>query len=480
MLAVYGPGARSWHSDDFLPGALDPLVEIEAPEAGEYLVHVLGFAPGAAGPYQVGLARLTPNPGAGLDSGGSAAGALAPGGAGPGIAAAAELWVEARGGERLRFRVVSPEFDTVAALVAPTGQVWVNDDAGDTGPDGTERPLDSTLLVIAPVPGVYHLIVSSYGGRGAGAFRVRSTRQPAVVLAEGAAVPDVGYAGPEGRGRLLGLFAGITDYQGGSGNLYGCADDATLLAEAFRARGLMAPDQQTILTDLNANRAAFTAGLQQLAARSTENDVVVIFYSGHGGTVPRAETDRFDIDGTDETLVLVDGPMRDDEVVGLIDSIRAGTIILALDACHSGGFARDFLSRPGRIGLFSSDEDVLSDTAEPLRAGGYLSYTLRRAVLGEGDFSPADGALFAGELTDYLHGAFVRHHDHINPAESNQPRQWLVSNRGSVGWSDLLWLYPRTPAGELPPIPALPLESAPPGGAAPAPTAHARPARCVR
>lgn len=461
-LEVRGPGDVVIRNDDFVPGTVAPLIQFQAPVDGDFLVRVQAYAPRAIGPYQVGLVRLEDVSEGGLDSGGAASGVIGPNGAGPGLPVGASFWIEARGGERLRFRVTSSEFDTTAALIGPSGQVWINDDAGDTGPDGTERPLDSTVTAMAPVPGHYQLLIVPYAGAGGGRFRLRSTRRPPVILAEGEAVPSVGYAGREGDGRILGLFVGITDYQEGRGQLYGCADDATLLAQAFRERHLMSEAEQSVLTDLNANQAAFIAGLQRLAAESTEQDVVVIFYSGHGGSIPAVDSDQHDLDGTDETLVLVDGSMRDDEVVALIDQITADVIILALDSCHSGGFARDFLTRPGRIGLFSSDEDVLSDTAEPLLAGGYLSYVLRRAVLGEADAMPIDGTLFAGELTDYLHASFVEHNHHMNPAEATSPRQWLVSRRGSIGWNDVLWLYPRGPEGELLPVPEVPLQSAPP------------------
>lgn len=463
VLEVYGPGEFFLMNDDFVPGALDPLVEFEASQAGDYLVRATPLQVGAQGPYVIGLARLDTSQGVALDASGAAAAAIAPGGAGPGIQAGAQLWLDVQAGERLRVRVTSPEFDTTAALVAPDGHVWSNDDANDAGPDGTERPLDSTVLIVAPVAGRYHLVVSPYRGTGQGSFRVRTERHAPVTVAEGQAVPSIGYAGRQGEGRILGLFAGITDYGANRSQLYGCADDATLLAQAFREARLQAPEQQTILTDINANVAALTAALAHLAATATERDVVVIFFSGHGDVETRPTgPEPADLDGTDETIVLYDGEMSDNTLVSLIDQIRANTIILALDSCHSGGFAADFVAQPGRIGLFSSDEDALSDVATPLLAGGYLSYALRRAVLGDADTMPRDGVLFAGELTDFLHGSFVQNHAHINPSSSNQPQQWLVTRRGSIGWSDLLWLYPRNPDGTLRAVPQVALQSAPP------------------
>jgi len=462
MLRVTGPGEVDLRNDDFAPGSLNPLIELQAPEAGRYTVRAIAFAPGQSGAYEIGMTRLDPSAGPRLSLGAPLEAMASPGGAGEGMQSGASYWVELRSGQRVRFRVTSPQFDTTAALIAPSGQSWVNDDAHDSGPDGTERPLDSTVTMVAPVAGMYHLLVAPFGGRGGGAFRVRTTAREPVILPEGQSVPTVGFAGREGDGRLLGLFAGITDYGEGHSDLYGCADDATLLARAFRERGLMGEAQQTVLTDIDANLAAFRAGLHRLAEQSTAQDVVVIFYSGHGGTESTPSEDPRELDGADENIVLYDGNLLDDEVVSLIDGITADVIILALDACHSGGFARDFLTRPNRIGLFSSDEDVLSDTAEPLLAGGYLSYALRHAVLGHADAMPADGALFAGELTDYLNRTFAEHVRRMNPEGSHSPMQWLVHRRGGVSWSDIIWLYPRGPDGELRPTPDVTLDSPPP------------------
>ena len=189
----------------------------------------------------------------------------------------------------------------------------------------------------------------------------------------------------------------------------------------------------------------------------------MIFYSGHGNIQPvPASGDPLEHDGLDETLVMVDAQVTDTEVVHEIDAIHAGTIILALDSCHSGGFADDFMTRPGRVGIFSSDDDVLSDTAEPRRAGGYVSWYLRRGVLGEADDKPHDGVLYLGELTDYLYEGFVRDDDLMNPPTSMGPAQHLLMRRGSVPWNAILWPYPRTEDLTLPLLPPVSLESSPP------------------
>ena len=43
--------------------------------------------------------------------------------------------------------------------------------------------------------------------------------------------------------------------------------------------------------------------------------------------------------------------MLDNDMGTLFDGVHAGTSILALDSCFSGGFAKDVITRPGRVGL---------------------------------------------------------------------------------------------------------------------------------
>ena len=95
----------------------------------------------------------------------------------------------------------------------------------------------------------------------------------------------------------------------------------------------------------------------------------LFFYSGHGAYVEG----RRELDGRDETLYVSDGHITDDQVSVWFDSVNARLGVIALDSCFSGGFARDVISAPGRMGIFSSEEDVTSNVAERFQAGGYLS-----------------------------------------------------------------------------------------------------------
>ncbi len=424
------------YNDDAGDGSTNSRVRVQVQEAQAITIEITSYDERAQGSWQLLTQRLVPGEGGEI---------LAPEDTELRVAAGAAYanvyWMEMQAGESMLVRVTSAEFDTTLEVVSPEGLVWFNDDANDTGSDGTEQATDSTLDFVAPVSGWYQMTIQAYGGGPMGAWSLVRQVRPPVRLAAGQEIPADGYAGAHGRGRIRGLFIGITDYP--DGPLFGCADDAEYLMQSLDARGLIDPVDAIVLTNKDATRAAVEAAMTRLAQESGPEDLVMIFYSGHGGiqtdVTPEGDVE---LDGTDETLVLIDEQMTDDDFAVLLNEIDANTTLVGIDACQSGGFARDIMTRPGRMGLFSSDEDVLSDTAESLGAGGYLSWALREAVLRAADRRPGDGMLTAGELTDSLVEAFAEHHHTINPAVDISPMQRLVIDRGSMGWSDRLWIYP--------------------------------------
>ena len=467
LLEIVAPDGHTTRTDDTFAGSLDAEVSWTPRLAGRYLVHATTAQSGQVGAYTLRAERVDLGATMALGAGATVDGRVfaddsdkVPG-----------TWLrfEAQGGSRVRLRVTSPDFDPSVVVFAPGGEVWSNDDADDLGEGGGERASDSTVDVSAPVTGTYLAVVTAFHFAGQGGFRARASVTPPIVVRDGESVPAGGWAGPSAHGRVLGLFVGITAYHGGP--LYGCADDARLLKKALRARHLLDEADSILLTDAQATRAAFLDALRRLAARARPEDVVIVFYSGHGNA-QAAPPGSTELDGLDETLSLFDDSLTDTDLAAALEPMTAGTVILALDSCHSGGFRDDFVTKPGRIGIFSSDADVLSDTAEPRRAGGYLSWYLRRGVLGEADAHPADGWLSAGELVDYLYAGFVRDDALFNPAGVDSPMQRLVADRGSVPYGQTLWAYPRPPSLVLAAVPRLLLESAPPDDdAAPTPAA---------
>jgi hypothetical protein len=441
-LVVYLPDGAERENDDYEGGSTDSRLRVQLLAGENIRVSATTFAPGEAGMAELEIAPVSREGGTELSGPVMLEDTLSP------DRTEYTYWVQLTTGQQLNGRLRSMDFDTVLHVESPTGVVWENDDAGDIE-DGAARATDSTLELAAGSTGWYSISVRSYGGEAVGTYDLEIDIKDPVSVPVGQESPVGGFAGSSGRGRILGLYAGITDYD--QGPLYHCAEDAGDIKSAMVTRGLQSTSEHVLLQNTDATVAAFENGLRSLARTATPDDVVLIFYSGHGGVVTDTSAPGTDVelDGTDETLVFYDGEMTDDKFARMLDRIHADTIIIAIDACQSGGFRRDVMTRPGRIGLFSSDEDVLSDTAQSLESGGYLSFTLRESLLGLADSRPRDGLLSAGELVDAMVDGFARYHRTINPQADISPTQRLVVDRGSVAWSTRLWMYPFGQGGEL-------------------------------
>jgi hypothetical protein len=149
-----------------------------------------------------------------------------------------------------------------------------------------------------------------------------------------------------------------------------------------------------------------------------------------------------DADGYDETLALSNNTITDDEVNELFNQLSAGTQLIILDSCFSGGFAKDVISRPGRMGLFSSDEDVPSLVAGKFQAGGYLSYFFQDAITGGNADFDGDNSINAMELSQYIHERYNFESLSKGPSTFDTPDfgyQHLVADRGGVTHDQILF-----------------------------------------
>lgn len=120
-------------------------------------------------------------------------------------------------------------------------------------------------------------------------------------------------------------------------------------------------------------------------------------------------------------------------------------MLVVLDSCFSGGFSKDVISVPGRIGFFSSEEDVTSLVANKFAAGGYLSLFFAEALGDAGADEDRDREIASRELRGYLHGRYrspeeKSGNDYIRALDFTQ--QHLVVDSGSVRWSDVLFRLP--------------------------------------
>jgi hypothetical protein len=124
-------------------------------------------------------------------------------------------------------------------------------------------------------------------------------------------------------------------YGGWDGALKACefdAEDMTALAEN---RGF----KTTTLLTKEATKESVTREIVAAARTLRAGDMFLLTYSGHGGSVP--DTNDDEPDDKDETWVLYDQQLVDDELYVLWGRFAPGVRILMLsDSCHSGTMAR--------------------------------------------------------------------------------------------------------------------------------------------
>ena len=134
-------------------------------------------------------------------------------------------------------------------------------------------------------------------------------------------------------------FVDPKHYQGWDGQLNACiadAKDMQALAKKKKFTG------NTLLLDGQATAAAVTAAIQAASKKLSKGDIFFLTYSGHGGQVQDTNSDEKDNDRMDETWVLFDRQLVDDEIYSLWSKFKAGVRVVVLsDSCHSGTVTRD-------------------------------------------------------------------------------------------------------------------------------------------
>ncbi|HRO04092.1 MAG TPA: caspase family protein, partial [Terricaulis sp.] len=411
-------------------------IELTLEATGEYHVHATTFRPGETGNYRIVVTDLgaqqrettAPPATASVGSVGNNQtinGSLANSDSTMTDGQFYDLYTfNGRRGQNVTLEVTSNNFDTYLMLIFPSGE-GVEDD------DGVAGTTNSRISGGLPEDGEYTVVVSSYSPRTTGNYALRMNLGAASASAPAVSTPTASAQG----GRVFLLSVGISDY-GGQGDLAYTADDARNLYTALQQSGSLAQGS-VVLTDGQATLANVRAAFQRIAAQVGPNDLFFFFFSGHGGQEPSRQGSN-ELDGREEFLALRDGYLYDDEMARLFGALRSRLSIIALDACFSGGFARDVITNPRVMGLFSSDEDLTSAVAGKFQAGGYLSHFLRTGFQGEADEN-RDGVITAGELHSYLWRRFASEQNiGARSMDGERSYQRLVVDRGGVKIDDVV------------------------------------------
>lgn len=155
--------------------------------------------------------------------------------------------------------------------------------------------------------------------------------------------------------KFHGVFIGVDRYQASNiGFLSSAVRDATALHALF-ADGF--DSDPVLLTDVPATRENIIGELQRLAADSTDKDLVVVTFSGHGSTTH--ELVPYDADRSR----LAETGLPLEELAKLLNQIPAATLVCVLDCCFSGGFGAKVLVAPTQARDLESEADLLEQIA---------------------------------------------------------------------------------------------------------------------
>lgn len=425
-LFMTGPGDFSAVNDD--TDGSDSRLTVTLPADGEYRVVATTYEPGETGAYRLSSSRATGAAAVaaaaattGFETGVDVQGRLAQGDATLTSGEFSDIYrFSGRRGDRVALSLQSSDFDAYLMMRGPDGEQHDND-------DGAQGSTDSGIDMFLPADGGYEITVTSYEPGETGAYR----------FVAGPSQGTPRQAGVTTGPRVFAVMVGISDYAGEASNLAYTADDARKLAEDLRREGVL-NSASLVLTDAEATVAGVRAAFDRVARQAGPNDMFLFFFSGHGmqrdGSVSAQEPD-----GRTETIALRDGEISDTEMATMFGRLNTRLSMLVLDSCFSGGFARNVVSRPGTVGLFSSEEDLTSAVAGKFEAGGYLAHFLRTGLTGEANLD-ADDMITAGELSTYLRRRFARDVDNVQATTLDGQRNYqnLVIDRGGVQVDDVV------------------------------------------
>ena len=115
-------------------------------------------------------------------------------------------------------------------------------------------------------------------------------------------------------------------------SLQGCENDARTMAQIAKTGGFSVADP---LLGSAATAAAVVDGISAAAAHLRDGDTFLLTFAGHGGFVQNPRTPEEG--GSDQTWVLYDRQMLDDELYQLWTIFKPGVrIVVVSDSCFSG------------------------------------------------------------------------------------------------------------------------------------------------
>ena len=183
------------------------------------------------------------------------------------------------------------------------------------------------------------------------------------------------------------LLVGLTEvdpdgYDGwdGKSGCWGCEIDVDNVTGILRGKGFPAESIRTLRTR-EATAENVLAALRGLSHTAKPGDLVVFYYSGHGGQA--VDTDGDEPDKIDETLCCYDRQLIDDELGVVWKLFPAGVrIVMLSDSCHSGSNARDLslMAAGTRLGLSTPESAITAIRDLLTKAGAAIGADLLKTL----------------------------------------------------------------------------------------------------
>lgn len=223
--------------------------------------------------------------------------------------------------------------------------------------------------------------------------------------------------------------------------------DAVAVAEILMKELAFPEANIRLLTDGQATRSAIIQAFLAFAWPGTDvNDRLLVFFAGHGHTIPSYK-------GEVGYLVPCDGDVQDlstlvrwDELTRNTDLIKAKHVLFLMDACYGGlaikralqpgsmRFIKDMLMRPARQVLTAGKADeVVADLGGPLPGHSIFTGHLLEALSGKA--AGSDGILTANGVM-----AYVYHEVGNDPVSEQTPHFGYLDGEGDLIFSSLDFL----------------------------------------
>ncbi len=252
------------------------------------------------------------------------------------------------------------------------------------------------------------------------------------------------------------LIIGISDYSASSLSLKYADDDATLFKNYLTKIEKVKEENITFLINKNATSFNILNGLQDLITSTKKNDIVYLFFAGHGDVVDKENVKEqlgfllaYDVNQNRE-FYGTQGVVPFHNISTTVNKIASkdAKITLVLDACRSGYLSADgaqnnlktfnkYLQNSTK--LLSCNPNELSYEGDNLKISegkvghGYFTYYLVLGLMGAADNLVQDNKLQSFELQTFLNTT-------VNSATNNKQSPVVKSKSSTDVFKEVLTL----------------------------------------